>query len=117
MSGVSYNHQAFLTAQAMASSFNSSALLVYQCRESSIQLVFSGSAPTGTFKLQSSDDLTFTAADVSNWTDVAGSSQAIVEGGVHQWKILNRYKWLRVVWTAVSGAGACTGIIFAAEEA
>lgn len=116
MSGKRYKNEQFLNAQSLDASFNSDAILFDKCPEISIQLSFSGSSPTGSFKLQASDDITYDASSVSTWTDISGSSQAITTDGNHQWKLLARYKWIRVVYTRTSGTGTVNGTFFAVEE-
>lgn len=82
----------------------------------SIQLVFTGS-PTGTFKLQASNDPgrpsgasdTEVQIGLSNWTDIADSTQAISAAGDHTWTVENAgYSWVRVVYTFASGSGSLT---------
>ena len=82
----------------------------------SIQLVFTGS-PTGTFKLQASNDPgrpsgasdTEVQIGLSNWTDIADSTQAISAAGDHTWTVENAgYSWVRVVYTFGSGSGSLT---------
>jgi hypothetical protein len=77
-----------------------------------IQLVFTGT-PAGSFKLQASCDKGNPSAaseaqqysGVSNWTDVADSSETISAAGSLLWNIADPgYQWVRVVWTA-TGAG------------
>lgn len=81
----------------------------------SLQLVFTGS-PVGTFKLQASNDhgmpdggQTPQALNVSNWTDVTGSSQAVSAAGNIMWNVENAgYTFVRVVYTVTSGTGTLT---------
>lgn len=73
-----------------------------------------GGSPTGTFKLQVSND---EAADgtqggkpgtgtVTTWTDYSGSSYAITTDGDYMWMLANMgFKWVRLVYTRVSGTG------------
>lgn len=83
---------------------------------SAIQLVFTGS-PTGTFKLQGSNDAgsITSAADaqqysgVTNWTDVADSEFAVSAAGDVMWDMQNiGFAWVRVVYTRSSGTGSIT---------
>lgn len=65
----------------------------------SIQVTFSSATLNGSLKLQSSNDNT-------NYTDVTGSTQAIVSGASHMWSVVNAtYRYIRVVWTWTSGTG------------
>lgn len=82
----------------------------------SIQLVFTGT-PAGTFKLQASNDegSPHAAGDaakysgVSNWTDVADSSQVVAAAGNIMWDVQNAsYNWVRVVYTRSSSTGTLT---------
>ncbi len=71
----------------------------------SIQLVFSGTAPTGTFSLQYSND----DVDPTNWTDDSDSEQDITAGGNLMWNVENAgYKWVRVKYARTSGTGNIT---------
>lgn len=86
----------------------------------SIQAIIAGgAAPTGTFKLQCSNDassatITPTTSFVpTNWTDVAGSSASIVNNGDITWNVQSaNYEWLRLVYTRVSGTGTLTSRCF-----
>ena len=68
----------------------------------SLQVVFSGTALNGSFKLQASNDST-------NWTDLPSSSQAIsaLTGASSViWNIdAAYYNYVRAAWTFTSGAG------------
>jgi hypothetical protein len=81
-----------------------------------VQLVFTGS-PAGNFKLQASNDEGQPAATadsqkyagVVNWTDIAGSQQAISAAGDLMYQVQNiGYNWVKVVWTPTSGNGTIT---------
>lgn len=81
----------------------------------SIQLVFTGS-PVGSFKLQASDDPGMAnggqqpqALNVTNWSDVSGSTVAVSAAGNVLYDIANAgYNFVRVVYTATSGTGSLT---------
>jgi hypothetical protein len=83
----------------------------------SIQLVFTGT-PTGSLKLQCSNDegaieTNIPNATITNWTDIAGSTQAISAAGNHTWNVQNcGYRWVRFVYTATSGSGTITSARF-----
>jgi hypothetical protein len=66
--------------------------------EYSIQAVYAGgSSPTGTLKLQVSNDN-------STFTDLDGSSVAITATGDHLWSVTGaNYGWVRLVYTRSSG--------------
>ena len=85
-----------------------------------IQLVFTGT-PNGSFKLQASCDEGDPNApqeserddNISNWTDISGSSQSISAAGSHLWTVADAgYKWVRVVWTVSSSSGTLTSARF-----
>ncbi len=103
------------TATSMGTSFNMRALYLGHIVNYSVQLTFTGT-PTGSFKLQCSDDpgmpdggQTPQALNVTNWTDVAGSSQSITTAGNIAYNVQNAgYNWVRVVYTASSSTGSLT---------
>lgn len=87
-----------------------------------IQLVTTGAAVTGTFKLQASNDLpdredpdtglSINPAPASmNWTDIDGSSTTVAAAGTVVWNASNvGYRWVRVVWTeGAASTGNVTG--------
>lgn len=80
----------------------------------SIQLVFAGGTPDGTFKLQASNDPGnqdkssggWDTSSMTNWTDIADSAQAVTSAGNHMWSVENAgYLWVRVVWTDSATSG------------
>lgn len=102
------------TPTDMSTSFNMSPVWLGHICNFSIQLFFTGS-PTGTFKLQCSNDpgtpnsSNQQAVGVVNWTDVAGSSQGVVAGGDITWNVQNAgYNFVRVVYTSAGGTGTVT---------
>lgn len=103
------------TLPDMVGSFNLRALWLGHICNYSIQLIFTG-APVGTFKLQASNDpgmpdggQTPQAANVTNWTDITGSPQAISAAGNIMWNVENAgYTFVRVVYTVTSGTGTLT---------
>lgn len=93
----------------MAGSINSSGFDAWICDGLSVQAVFSGASPTGTFKIQVSDDPVDAAADVTNWTDYSSSSQAISANGNFGWSFAPfGYRFLRLAYTRTSGTGNVT---------
>lgn len=61
---------------------------------------------TGSFKLQASCDQadSITGANVTNWVDIASSSQSITGGDDVLWTVENAgYNWVRVAYTHSSG--------------
>lgn len=76
----------------------------------SVFLKWSGT-PTGTFKLQASNDLAGTNPDaVVDWEDVTGSSYSVA--GAAGQLVFNYdtapFRWIRIVYTAASGSGTLT---------
>lgn len=112
-----------LTAASMATSQNSNGEDLNQIFMYSIQAIWTGT-PVGTLKLQvSNDDVPSApvgnatagtaqanvAANVVNWTDYTGSVTPVSGPGNFMWIVSDGgYKWVRVVYTAVSGAGSLT---------
>jgi hypothetical protein len=99
----------------MAGSFNSDPLLALYCKELSIQAVFTGSSPTGDFKLQGSNDVTMTAASVTNWSDL-GTAQSVTASGDILFEVEKKCKWVRLVYTRTSGTGTCNATYYMVEE-
>jgi hypothetical protein len=101
----------------LSASLNLKPIWLGRAALAAIQIVFSGSSPTGTFKLQASCDPgnpqsqseAQQYAGVTNWTDVANSSNAVTDSGNLLWNISDPgYQWVRVVWTRTSGTGNIT---------
>ena len=102
-----FANEKVVNAVSMASSFNSSPILLDQIYGFSFQAVFTGS-PVGTFKLQCSNDDVKLESQVSNWSDIASTSQAVSAAGSILYNVNYAfYKWVRVVYTATSGTGSC----------
>ena len=112
------NNENLLSASGpvdMASSFTLVPIYLGHISNYAIQMTFTG-APTGTFKLQCSNDPGDPNVNpldpkrwelVTHWTDIAGSSQAIAAAGDHTWQVQNAgYLWVRVVYTFASGTGS-----------
>ena len=100
----------------MNADITSTEMQLYHMYGFSIQVTFTGT-PTGTFKLQASDDPVYAsnipagARVVTNWTDVANSSQVVTAAGSVMWSATDAmYNYIRVVYTDGS-AGASTAII------
>lgn len=97
-----------------SASFNSEAFLVDQVFSFDLQVIISGT-PIGTMKLQGSSDpgttgTVPTSVGVSNWGDVAGSTQSINGAGyvVYNYTEAPGFKWVRLVYTSSSGTGNVT---------
>lgn len=81
-----------------------------------IQIVFTGT-PSGDFKLQCSNDpghidgqtKAVQARNITNWTDITGSSITVSAAGDITWNAENvGYLWVRVVYTRTAGTGSLT---------
>lgn len=80
-----------------------------------IQAVITGT-PVGIIKLQGSCDAGTVGANsppigtgVTNWNDIADSSQAVSAAGIIDWNYNGAFfKWVRVVYTSTSGTGNIT---------
>lgn len=101
-----------LAAGDMSGSISSNPFRVENMDLAALQAVWTGAAPTGTFKLQASCDAGTDAQTgpsgfgVTNWTDVASSSNAITASGDFMWNLTDMgYRWVRVVYTRTSGTG------------
>jgi hypothetical protein len=82
----------------------------------SAQIVYTGGAVTGAFKLQGSNDQEDSQNDAwlpTNWTDIDTSSTTVAAAGSTIWNATNVfYRWVRVVWTeGAASTGAVTGRI------
>jgi hypothetical protein len=103
-------------ATVLNTTVNSTPMQLYEMYGFSIQVVFTGT-PTGTFKLQASDDPVYAsnipagARVVTNWTDIDGSDQVVTAAGSVMWSATDAmYNFVRVVYTDAS-AGASTAVI------
>lgn len=95
----------------MTSAWTSEPIWLGHLRDFSIQLFFTGN-PVGVFRLQCSNDReqsVETAAGVTNWSIMSGSTQTIEEAGDHTWAIADAgYRWLRIQW--IPGLGSSGSI-------
>lgn len=90
---------AMISAANAGSNFTSVPIRLGDLVTFSVQVTFSSGTLNGTLKLQGSNDN-------SNWSDVAGSSQAVTSGASHLWTINNAgYDYVRVDWVNSSGTG------------
>ena len=97
---------------SLAASFNSQGTLVDDNESTSIQFVWSGgSTPVGTVKIQMSNDLADKPANVTNWTDITGSSTAVTGNtGSIAWNVVHSYRFLRMVYTKTSGSATTASV-------
>jgi hypothetical protein len=111
--GISDSSKKIVDAVSMAANINSTGVDLQGLTEYSIQAVYSGS-PTGTLKLQISNDLVSDASLVTNWTDYTGSSVAISAAGNTMYKIdRSGERWARLVYTFSSGSGTLNVVLSA----
>lgn len=108
-----YNKQIVANA-VMNATITSSYYNVQQIFGVAIQAHYTGT-PTGTFKLQASSDPATSYNNGSNvpanWTDIAGSSQAVSAAGDFMWNVFDQmYNWIRLVYTDGSG-GTSTAVL------
>lgn len=95
-----------LSSESMGASFESDPLSVLYFRGYSITCTWTGSAPTGTLKLQVSNDTSDVAADLVNWEDLADSSVSITASGQQVYNIRYvYYNKIKLVYTRTSGDG------------
>jgi hypothetical protein len=117
-----YNYpNLFAPTTVMNANLNSPAMQLLNMVGFCIQVVFTGT-PTGTFKLQGSNDSVVTSPSYvggtnssnfipTNWTDVADSSQAVSAAGSIVWNADSQYyNYVRVVYTDGS-SGASTAVL------
>lgn len=68
----------------------------------SVQATFSSATLNGDLQLQA-------ANDESNWHDITGGFQSIVNGTTHLFNVMNAgYKYVRCTWANTSGTGTIT---------
>lgn len=116
-----FDQTQIITSGDMSGSLTSIGIDINQMFGYTVQAVWTGSSPTGTFKLQISNDMvndymgsSNPAANVTNWTDYSGSSQAITASGDFAWIVSDsNYKWVRLVYTRTSGTGTLNAILTA----
>lgn len=101
----------------MNANINSSAQQLLASISYAIQIVFTGT-PTGTFKLQASNDVypnpTPNVTWPVNWSDVANSSFSVAAAGNVMWTVeFPGYNYVRVVYTDGS-SGSSAAIITSA---
>lgn len=104
----------------MSANWNSLAVNVDNLIGYSVGASWSGSTPTGSLKLQVSNNA-FIYENTNNnldpnavWTDVPGSTFAVAGNGSYFWNVADvYYRAFRVVYTFTSGTGNATLYIFA----
>jgi len=94
------NYKTITDAGSISANFTSDPWSVEDADKYCLQLVFTGSSPTGTFALQGS-------VDGSSWTTV--TSQAVTANGDILWESgLCAIPIIRVIYTRSSGTGTVT---------
>lgn len=90
----------------------SDAILIDQIYGYSLQCTYSG-APSGSLRVQASNDLTNNPDDVSDWDDVGDSVVAISASGDTFYNLdAQFYKYFRVKYDRLSGSGSLTVVYF-----
>jgi hypothetical protein len=103
---------------SVAASFDSTEILdISQLERVSLQVTIAGgSSPTGTYKLQVSNDIPGSSLvnfTPTNWTDLASGSLAFTDNATKNTGALTvSARWLRGVWTAGSGTGDLTAAVY-----
>lgn len=97
----------------MSTTINGPAMPLEQSLHFSFQVKWTGT-PTGTLKLQASNDID---ATVTDWEDIPGSSVAIAgAAGQQVYNYTNApFRWVRLVYTASSGSGTLSKALFSAK--
>ena len=97
----------------MSVTINGPAMCLEGSLHFSFQIKWTGT-PTGTLKLQMSNDID---ATVTDWEDIPGSSVAIAgAAGQQVYNYSNApFRWVRVVYTATSGSGTLSKALFSAK--
>jgi hypothetical protein len=105
----------------MNTTINSLPYDVQQIYGYAIQATFTGT-PTGSFKLQASNDPATSynnqsASQVVNWTDIVGTPYSVTAAGNYMWNVYDvMYNWVRLVYTDTSG-GTSTAVLNATINA
>ena len=109
------NNAVLVTNAVMNTTITSPAVQLDQIIGYAIQAVYTGT-PTGTFKLQASNDPVKLAYDVNpqtptNWTDIANSSYSVSSAGIYTWNVTDVfYTFVRLVYTDGS-SGTSTAVL------
>lgn len=95
-------------------SFNGAPALMEQFWGYSVEVIITGTV-TGSLKLQGADEFRVpsmndpTGTNVVVWMDISGSTQAITGSGQGMYNSSScQFRWIRPVYTAVSGTGTIT---------
>lgn len=110
-----YVHATLMTNGDMSGNLESNGEDLNQIFMFSIQAIFPGS-PVGSLKLQVSNDsvpvspvATNPSNNVVNWVDYTQSITPVSSAGNFMWIVSDSgYRWVRLVYTAISGTGQLT---------
>ncbi len=97
----------------MSTTINGPAMNLDQTLHFSFHAKWTGT-PTGSFKLQGSNDVESTVTD---WEDIPGSTLAVAgAAGTQMWNYADApFRWVRIVYTATSGTGTLSKCLFSAK--
>lgn len=114
-----YNKTILTPPVVMNTTITSAPLQIQNLFGFSIHVVFTGT-PTGTFKLQGSNDPLYDGppssqpATPTNWSDIDDSSEGVSAAGDFMWNVTDAmYNWVRLIYTDGS-SGASTAVITSA---
>lgn len=114
-----YLSQQNIAATSITPSFNGPAIDTSQILQISLQAIVTGSSPTGTIKIQASNDICTTANlpaasfTPTNWTDISGATVSYsAVGAVIIPKLDLCYRFIRIVNTFTSGTGTVAVNVF-----
>lgn len=103
------NNDAYITSADMsAASITGAPINLESIYCYSIQIVVTGGPPTGTLKLQMSNDLgtDIIGTNITNWTDITGATIAVAAAGSFAFYVdAASYRWVRMVYTRTAGSG------------
>lgn len=99
-------------ATSLSASFNSEAQELDHIYGFSVHAVFTGT-PSGTFRLQCSNDDVQLPSQVVNWTNITDSDQIVSAAGdiMYNYREAN-YKWVRLVYIRVGGTGSVSARVY-----
>ncbi len=115
-----YLSQQNIASRSITPTYNGPAIDASQLLQISVQAVIaSGTSPTGSVKIQASNDVCHTGNQPTpfvptNWTDISGATVSYTDNGSLLIPKLDLcYRWIRIVNTFGSGTGNVSVTIFA----
>jgi len=97
-------------------SVNGSPIPATQMLSLSVQVIMTGTSPTGIVKVQASNDPgnpVNGGSDPTNWTDISGAYVSVSAATTYLIpKLETTYAWVRLVYTQTSGTGTCVANVF-----